>query len=254
MKRVHLRLCERRHRRSSSMDEERSLKRNRVLVSVILLLALALGSPTRCTSTVNVTNTRVVADQGQSRQANEPRQASIGKEAESMRCSSADDCLRLGLQYLDGDGKLPSPRAALAPLQRAVELDPANAAAQKALAMAYILQHEGLSIGHMSEEEFHRAEVACRSALSLAPNDAEALLLLGQILSGELYNGFRSDDSAVDVLKRAIEVKPAWPDAYCVLARTYSFLSRYEDAVVAYETEETVRRESEGAQRNDFNP
>ena len=119
--------------------------------------------------------------------------------------------------------------------------------------MAYFRQDEGLSNKPMSEEEFHRAEVACRSALSLAPNDAEALLLLGQILSGELYIGSRSDDSAVDVLKRAIEVKPAWPDAYCVLAHTYSLLSRYEEAVVAYETEETLRRESEGAQQDDVN-
>ncbi|MEK6301668.1 MAG: tetratricopeptide repeat protein [Acidobacteriota bacterium] len=107
------------------------------------------------------------------------------------------------------------------------------------------MRNDGTKVGRRSKEEYCRAETACRKAISLAPHDAEAFLLLGTILAGETYNELRYDDSAVEAIKTAIELKPGWADAYCALARACDLLKRYEEAAAAYTEEARLRNEKQ---------
>ena len=78
-------------------------------------------------------------------------------------------------------------------------------------------------VGHPSERDYALAESACRTATALEPKDAEAFLLLGQVIDGEIYSGSRSDNAAIEAIENAIKLRPAWPDAYCELGRALVF-------------------------------
>lgn len=164
------------------------------------------------------------------------------KGGKVLKCSSAEECLALGKQYL---AKPSGAEMAQEPLERAIALGPGNAEAYKQLASAHMRRYEDTNIGHMSQEEYCLTETLCRVAISLVPDDHESYLLLGQILNEEKYYGFRSDDAAVEALKRAIELKPAWPDAYCELAHAHYLLNQYEESAAAYTMESALRRGNE---------
>jgi len=123
-------------------------------------------------------------------------------------------------------------------IERAIALDPGDPRGHKRLASAY-LNYFGAFLGnvHLSEEQSCRAETGCQAAISLDPNDAETFLLLGQIINMEIHWGYREDDAAIESIKRAIELKPGWPDAYCTLGHAYNLLKRYEESVAAYSSE-----------------
>ena len=129
------------------------------------------------------------------------------------------------------------------PLERAVALDPGNPAVNKVLASAYMDSFGcfgGMNL-HLAKREACRAETACRASLAVVPDDADALLLLGEILTAEVNWGYRTDDAAIGPLKRAIEIRPNWPEAYCSLGNAYRLLKRYEEALAAYTIEADAR-------------
>ncbi|HYL98996.1 MAG TPA: tetratricopeptide repeat protein, partial [Blastocatellia bacterium] len=154
-------------------------------------------------------------------------------------CGSAEECLQLSRSYaaiLDWN-------SAVTVLKKAIALDPSNVRAYKDLASAYI----GPSLANIarhSKEECLRAEDACRAALSLDARDPEAYLLLGSIMNEELSNEYRSDDEAIGVIRTAIALRPRYADAYCELARAYTLLKRYDDALEAYGAEVAIRQET----------
>ncbi|HKV38602.1 MAG TPA: tetratricopeptide repeat protein, partial [Blastocatellia bacterium] len=94
-------------------------------------------------------------------------------------------------------------------------------------------------------EDYVQAENACRAALALDPEDTQALLLLGEIVDREVRRGFRKAVSAIEPLKRAIEIKPDCPDLYAELGNAYRIAYRYDEAVAAYNTDAALRRRQE---------
>ena len=161
------------------------------------------------------------------------------KGGEAVNCSSAEDCLRRAQKVLhEPFGKQLAQQA----IQRAITLEYANAEDRRPPS-PYLRADED-NVGHTSIENLCRAEAFCRASISLAPNNPEAFLLLGWILNCEVYRLFRSDDSAVEAIKKAIDLKPAWAEAYCELAHAFDLLRRYEEAVEAYSVEATLRHES----------
>jgi len=163
--------------------------------------------------------------------------------AQAANCSSADDCLRLGEQHLKFSVFSTAPVLVL--LEKAITLDPTNGEVNKALASAYHNRHGCLNIA-FTESESCRAETACRMAISQTPNDPDGYLLLGDILSAEIYSEYRdADNAAVDTYEKAISLRPQWADAYCHLANAYRLIERYEDAISAYKSEADIRSQSE---------
>jgi predicted Zn-dependent protease len=128
-------------------------------------------------------------------------------------------------------------------MERAIALDPANPCGHKRVTLAY-LNYFGAFAGmntQLSEEQSCRAETACRAAISLDPSDAEAFLMLGQIINIEIRGGYREDDAAIESIKKSIELKPDWADAYCTLGHAYNLLKRYEECAAAYAAEAALR-------------
>jgi len=128
-------------------------------------------------------------------------------------------------------------------IERAIALDPGDPRGHRRLASAY-LNYFGAIVGmnlHLTEEQSCRAETACQAAISLDRNDAEAFLMLGQIINMEIHWGYREDDAAIESIKKAIELKPDWPDAYCALGHAYTLLKRYEETMAAYSSELVLR-------------
>jgi tetratricopeptide (TPR) repeat protein len=170
--------------------------------------------------------------------------------AKTAGCASAEDCFRVGQDYLRG-----SPGLAIAPLEKSVALDTGNVPALRALASAYIHQYDSLAFGKpLSPEVYCRAETVCRMAISFAPHDPEALLLLGEIIDDQLLWHYRGDADAVRPIERAIGSRPNWPEAYCELSRAFRLLGRHQDAIDAYETEAALRNEDEAVGRAKAGP
>lgn len=220
------------------------MQNKRIVGRVLFILtSFTMSSPVSprmlLSTATSVTSVRMPCElhQGLTYTADQPKP----KPGQSTKCSSANECLALGKQYLAEPFGASRARG---PLEKAVALDPTNAEAYKHLSLAHLSKYEG-SMGHMSEDEYCLTERLCRTAISLRPEDAEPYLLLGQILNEETFYGFRSDDAAVEALKRALELKPAWPDAYCELAHAHYLRKQYEEATSAYIIEFTLRREDE---------
>jgi tetratricopeptide (TPR) repeat protein len=219
------------------------------MLKAISLFALSLMMLTAALGVYPSASTSTISDLGRQQEESGSAKRVGNQRAQSISCSSAEECLKLGQKYLSN---LPfDRRTASEVLERAVALDPSNGEAYKALATAY-MRRDGAVLGRSySDEELRKAEATCRSATSLLPNDPEPFLLLGEILNLELSYRLRTDFSNVEALKKAIELKPAWPEAYCKLAHGYNLLSRYEEAIAAYETEAALRREDEDLHRNE---
>jgi len=163
------------------------------------------------------------------------------KPVQSAKRSLGSECLGLRKRY---PAEASTPSGAQELLKKAIALDPADAEAYKHLASAHLSKNEEFGF-RLSEEEYCLIETLCRTAISLQPDDPESYLLLGKILNQETYYEFRSDDAAIEALKRAIELKPAWPDAYCELAHAHYLRKQYEKSAAAYTVEWTLRRENE---------
>jgi tetratricopeptide (TPR) repeat protein len=61
----------------------------------------------------------------------------------------------------------------------------------------------------------------------------------------EVNWGYRSDDAAVEGLKKAVQLRPDWAEAYCELATAFRLRNRFEEAVAAFEKEAELRAGNE---------
>jgi tetratricopeptide (TPR) repeat protein len=223
------------------MAQRRTLSPRALLLCAVILIVLTLSARILYTTV------------GSSGTTKEPcgnpdgfdRPKSSGEGVQSVNCQSAKDCLTQAQQYLAEASDMNMPQHML---EKALALEPDNAEAYKLLASTYLGYYEKIGVGHPSEEDYCRAEAACRSAISHKPDDPKTFLLLGRILNGQVSSGFRSDDQGVKVLKKAIELKPQYADCYCELGHTYDLLKRYEEAADAYSVEANLRRQNEAKQ------
>jgi tetratricopeptide (TPR) repeat protein len=147
------------------------------------------------------------------------------KDLSQLRDQNPDSVpVRLGLGRAhiarrDGD-------AAVAELQKAVELDPKNAEAQYDLGFAL----------HMLKRNPAQAVGPLEKAAAAQPGNATYATALGLALADA-----QQFDRAVDVLSRATEI-PNYqdPDGYAALGQAYVNLKRYQEAVPALEKATTL--------------
>ena len=208
---------------------------------LILLLALALCSPTlrerRPTKAQDW-----LPEYVQRRKEEERQQKENIKRAQQetiINPNSGEAFFILGEAYRINGG--PTAEAAAEAYKRAIRLKPNYSEAYKGLAWAY---------GALKQPQ-KRAE-ALEQAIELNPNDAEAYCKLG-----DAYNEFdfgrqlpplpseeelkaaveahrKKAESAVEVYKQAIAIKPGYAEAYSGLGSAYLFLQRKSDAIEAY--------------------
>jgi tetratricopeptide (TPR) repeat protein len=237
-----------------------TLAGSRVVLSVFLLLLTNAGQ---------VPRQEVASKPRQARAegSGPPKSVALGREASGnifsapsieiggasqehlgpIPCQSAADCVSEAERLF----RTRAGDRAKAILERAITLDPANVSAYRDLAIVYMKYHDPGSFfvtlgGGPAEEDFSRAEVACRIALALAPDDSDSLLLLGKIINHKTEAiGFGPDESAIAPLSRAIELRPDLPDLYSELGRAYKLLKQYDEAIVAYARAEALRRDKE---------
>ena len=129
--------------------------------------------------------------------------------------ASAIQGFALGMRgdYLDGE----------ASLNRAVNLDPSNAAAYGYLS---IMLSNKILIGNEVLGDLDRAIEASRTAESIAADSLEALWARGTVL--EITGNY---EEAVADLERAVAINTNIADLHIALGRNYRFLDEYEKAV-----------------------
>jgi superkiller protein 3 len=92
-----------------------------------------------------------------------------------------------------------------------------------------VLGYTRLARGYANTSSFaHGARVA-QWVLSLNPDSAEALQILGQCMLGE-----QRPDEAIDTCHRALVIDPSLADAYLVQGNAYSLKNRWPEAIERY--------------------
>jgi tetratricopeptide (TPR) repeat protein len=129
--------------------------------------------------------------------------------------ASAIQGFALGMRgdYLDGE----------ASLNRAINLDPSNAAAYGYLS---IMLSNKILIGNETLGDLDKAIEASRTAESIAPTSLEALWARGTVL--EITGNY---DEAVVELERAVAINTNIAGLHITLGRNYRFLGEYDKAV-----------------------
>jgi len=111
---------------------------------------------------------------------------------------------------------------ALQMYEQAVKLDPNFALAHAGIAYICGIIHE---IREHNPKWVERGEEACRRAIELDPNLAEALVAHARILYSQ-----RKHEEAIEFVRRAIALKPDCEGAYNVLGRAYFASGRFQEA------------------------
>jgi adenylate cyclase len=114
--------------------------------------------------------------------------------------------------------------------QRAIDLDPAYAAAYVALGDAY---HSSFLLGWTDQpvEILQRMQNLATIAIGLDSFSAGAHILLGVV-----FMQFRQHERAVDELKRAIDLNPSDAETYGWLGQALLFMGGLDDSIKATET------------------
>ena len=120
------------------------------------------------------------------------------------------------------------PRQALEMIDRAIALDPNDAAYRYNRARALKAQNR-----------LEAALAAFDKALALKPDHAEAWLERGNVLTA-----MGQDEAAVASFDRAVSLMPAWPDAYANRAAARRSLEQYEAALADYDRAAQLRPDS----------
>jgi adenylate cyclase len=111
-------------------------------------------------------------------------------------------------------------------------LDRAEELAKKALALddSNFYPHTVLSFTYRFKKQFDKAISEAEKAVALSPNSALACFTLG----GALYSSERFEE-AIPHLKKSLRLSPI-PIGQClhILATTYRFLGRYDEAIATY--------------------
>ncbi len=131
---------------------------------------------------------------------------------------------RLGRVYMiewafqwSEDPQIPARAAALA--RQAVSLDDALPGAHQTLAYVYLLR-----------KEFDQAIIEAERAVTLDPNDADACVTLGEVLSC----AGRAQE-AVGLVEKALRLDPYYPPSYLfALGQAYYLTGRYDEAITAF--------------------
>ncbi len=114
------------------------------------------------------------------------------------------------------DPQIPERAAALA--QRAVALDDSLPVAHQTLAYVFLLQ-----------KQFAQAIAEAERAMGLEPNDADACVTLGEILSCA-----GRPQEAVGLVEKALRLDPHYPASYLfALGQAYYLTGRHEEAIAA---------------------
>ncbi len=114
------------------------------------------------------------------------------------------------------DPQIPERAAALA--QRAVALDDSLPVAHQTLAYVFLLQ-----------KQFAQAIAEAERAMVLEPNDADACVTLGEILSCA-----GRPQEAVGLVEKALRLDPHYPASYLfALGQAYYLTGRHEEAIAA---------------------
>jgi serine/threonine protein kinase/tetratricopeptide (TPR) repeat protein len=116
--------------------------------------------------------------------------------------------------------------------KRALEKDPAYAAATAGLGDAYWRKYQLAHEGKWADE----AIVNCQKAAELGPNLASAHSCLGRVFSAR-----GNYEQAAEQYRRALDIEPSSDDAYGGLATAYERLDRVEEAEHLYKQAISVR-------------
>ena len=159
------------------------------------------------------------------RRARAPEQARAGT-LPSVNPAAYDSVLRaryLSVRTTDADTQ-----AAIALLERAVELDPGFARAYADLAAAYVTRLTFVTPEETGDLE-QKAFAAAEKALLLDPDLAEAYLARGDLLWTHSHRF--AHERAAQEFRRAVELNPNSDQAHRRLARVYVHLGFFEEAL-----------------------
>jgi len=121
-------------------------------------------------------------------------------------------------------------------------LDRAEELANKALALdnSNWYAHTVLSLTYRFKKQFDKAISPAEKAVALSPNSALACFMLG----AALYCSERFEE-AIPYFKKSLHLSPIIPIGQClhILATTYRFLGRYDEAIATYK--KLLQREPE---------
>jgi len=112
-------------------------------------------------------------------------------------------------------------------------LDRAEELAKKALALddSNFYPYTVLSLTYRFKKQFDKAISSAEKAVALSPNSALACFMLG----AALYGSERFEE-AIPQFNRSLRLSPIIPIGQClhILATTYRFLGRYDEAIATY--------------------
>ncbi len=164
-----------------------------------------------------------------------PNADAANTDGSAVDTTDANTALAEGKRLFDEN----QTEAAIASLQKAVELNPDLAEAHFYLGIAYDLldlqieqSGEVVETGgdekkkSRSQRAFERAVVAYKKMLAANPKDD-----IGQFNLGRTYSKLNKDEEAVDAFEKAVELKPDDTEYLTELGAAQIKLARYHDAI-----------------------
>ena len=153
---------------------------------------------------------------------------STERQAASTRGTQSTDAYAFALQgrgYLLDYQRADAIDIAIGLFNRALQADPGYASAHAGLGEAYWRRYEATK----DIPNIDQARSACRQAMNLDANLAQAYVCAATIASGT-----GEHEQAIALLERALQSDPAADDAYRLMARAQESLGRHEEAVETY--------------------